>query len=232
VTGRLASSAASVVSSVASSVGAGALPGPAGQGAAPSYLSPTGADVLLVLLGVVAVAAALLVVTTRQLVHAALWLVVTLGAVAGSFLVMTAEFVAWVQVLVYVGAVVALLLFGLMLTRAPIGRSDDLDTRNKPVAAVAAVATAIALVALVVDAFRSAYADLHLAAASGGGSAEATGAALFRTWVLPFEVLSVLLLAALVGAIALSRRPPGVDDDGRPLPGGEGGPPARFGGPG
>ena len=81
---------------------------------------------MFLLLGLVAIASALLVVTTEQIVHAALWLVVSLGAVAGCYLVMTAEFVAWMQVLIYVGAVVVLLLFGLMLTRAPIGPSEDL----------------------------------------------------------------------------------------------------------
>jgi NADH-quinone oxidoreductase subunit J len=207
-----------------------ALPGPPGAVPAPAYLSPTGAEVVLLLLGVVAVASALLVVTTRQIVHAALWLVVTLGAIAGSYLVLTAEFIAWVQVLVYVGAVVALLLFGLMLTRAPIGPSPDLDTRNRPLAAVAGVATAAALVVLVVDALRSAYVDLP--AASANGTAGVTGAALFRTWVLPFEVLSVLLLAALVGAIVLSRTPrapgdTGTDDEDARHPA-----PARFGGAG
>jgi len=210
-----------------------ALPGPSAAGPAPAYLSPTGAEVVLVLLGVVAVVSALLVVTTRQLVHAALWLVVTLGAIAGSYLVLTAEFIAWVQVLVYVGAVVALLLFGLMLTRAPIGASPDLDTRNRPLAAVAGVATSAALVVLVVDALRSAYVDLP--AVAGGGAAGATGAALFRTWVLPFEVLSVLLLAALVGAIVLSRTAPAADAH-PPVPGApardDAGPPARFGGAG
>ncbi len=214
---------------------AAALPGPPGAVPAPAYLSPTGAEIVLLLLGVVAVASALLVVTTRQLVHAALWLVVTLGAVAGSYLVLTAEFIAWVQVLVYVGAVVALLLFGLMLTRAPIGVSPDLDTRNRPLAAVAALGTAAALVALVVDGLRSAYVDLSVH--SGGGSAEAAGAALFRTWVLPFEVLSVLLLAALVGAIVLSRSPAGAADGtdsaaGADLPAGRPRPPSRFGGAG
>mgnify|MGYP006207630125 CR=1 FL=1 len=69
-------------------------------------------EVLFGLLGVVALAAGLLVVTTRQLVHAALWLVVCLGAVAGCYLLLSAEFVALVQVLIYVGAVVVLLLFG------------------------------------------------------------------------------------------------------------------------
>jgi NADH-quinone oxidoreductase subunit J len=202
-----------------------ALPGPPGAVPAPSYLSPTGAEVVLLLLGVVAVVSALLVVTTRQIVHAALWLVVTLGAVAGSYLVLTAEFIAWVQVLVYVGAVVALLLFGLMLTRAPIGASPDLDTRNRPLAAVAGVATAAALVVLVVDALRTAYVDLP--GATANGSADVTGAALFRTWVLPFEVLSVLLLAALVGAIVLSRSPETDTATHPPAP-----PPARFGGAG
>ena len=181
-----------------------ALPGPPGAGTAPTFLSPTGAEVVFLLLGVVAVASALLVVSTAQLVHAALWLVVTLGSVAGMYLVLTVEFVAWVQVLIYVGAVVALLLFGLMLTRAPIGRSADLDNAHRLPAVAAALATAGALVVLVVDAFRSAYIDLDAAGASPG-SAAATGATIFRSWVLPFEVLSVLLLAALVGAIVLSR---------------------------
>ena len=101
----------------------------------------TAVEVLFGLLGVVAVAAALLVVTTAQLVHAALWLVVTLGALAGCYLLLSAEFVAWVQVLIYVGAVVVLLLFGLMLTRAPIGVSTDLDA--PPLQRVAAAVVAL-----------------------------------------------------------------------------------------
>ncbi|MEV7011131.1 NADH-quinone oxidoreductase subunit J [Streptosporangium sp. NPDC051022] len=168
---------------------------------APSYLSPTGQEIVFLLLGVVAVGAALLVVTTKQLVHAALWLVVCFGALAGGYLVLTAEFVAWVQLLIYVGAIVVLLLFGIMLTRAPIGRAADLDSRNRPAAAIVAVATAAVLVTVIVDGFRSAYAPLK----PGAGSAGELGSAIFRNWVLPFEVLSVLLLAALVGAIVLSR---------------------------
>jgi NADH-quinone oxidoreductase subunit J len=153
------------------------------------------------LLGAVALGSALLVVTTRQLVHAALWLVVCFGALAGGYLVLTAEFVAWVQVLIYVGAVVVLLLFGIMLTRAPIGPSADLDSGNRWAAAVVAVATAAVLVTAVVSGFRMAYAPLN----PGQGAAEPLGSSIFRTWVLPFEALSVLLLAALIGAIVLSR---------------------------
>jgi NADH-quinone oxidoreductase subunit J len=162
----------------------------------------TGYEVVFALLGVVTVGAAALVVTTRNVVRAALWLVVTLGGLAGCYLVLTAELVAVVQLLVYVGAVVVLLLFAVMFTRAPIGPTSDLDTGNRPVAAVVALATAGLLIALVVDAFRWSYVDVRN---TPPGTAGVIGAAVFRTWVLPFEVVSVLLLAALVGAIVLSR---------------------------
>lgn len=167
----------------------------------PPFFPPTGQEMVLLLLGVVAVGAALLVVATKQLVHAALWLVVSFGALAGCYLVLTAEFVAWVQVLIYVGAVIVLLLFGIMLTRAPIGRAAQLDSGNAKLASAVALATAGVLVTVVVDGFRTAYAPL----APGAGAAGALGASIFRTWVLPFEALSVLLLAALIGAIVLSR---------------------------
>jgi NADH-quinone oxidoreductase subunit J len=89
-----------------------------------------------------------------------------------------------------------------MFTRAPVGPAIDLDTGNRPVAAAVALATAGLLVTLLVNAFRRAYVDLG---AVQPGSASAIGGAVFRGYVLPFEVVSVLLLAALVGAIVLSR---------------------------
>ncbi|WP_436777048.1 NADH-quinone oxidoreductase subunit J family protein [Yinghuangia sp. YIM S09857] len=168
----------------------------------PGFLSPTGAEIAFVLIGLVVLGSALLVVTTRQIVHAALWLVVTLGGLAAEYLLLTAEFIAWVQVLIYIGAVVVLLLFGLMLTRAPIGRSSELDSASRRPALVVAVGAAATLLTVVVDAFHAAYLDLG---ETDDGSARVTGESLFRAWVLPFEVLSVLLLAALIGAIILSR---------------------------
>ncbi|MEU7350189.1 NADH-quinone oxidoreductase subunit J [Streptomyces albidoflavus] len=184
------------------------------------FLSPTGVEIVFLLVGLVTVGAAVLTVTTRQLVHAALWLVVALGGIAVEYLLLTAEFIAWVQVLIYVGSVVVLLLFGLMLTRAPIGRSPDTDSGNRPVALAVALATAATLVWVVADAFRTTWIDLDRAVQ---GSTEVTGAALFSSWVLPFEALSVLLLAALVGAIVLSRRTgdevPGAPASGAPASG-------------
>jgi NADH-quinone oxidoreductase subunit J len=162
----------------------------------------TGADVVFGLLGIVCLASALLVVTARNVIHAALWLVVCFGALAGCYLVLTAEFVAWVQVLIYIGAVVVLMLFGAMLTRAPIGQQQPLDSTNRPVAALAGLATAGILVTLVVAAFKGAYVDIHHTAVGDG---HVVGTAVFRYFVLAFEVASVLLLAALVGAIVLTR---------------------------
>ncbi|MCW2503763.1 MAG: NAD(P)H-quinone oxidoreductase chain [Actinomycetia bacterium] len=155
-------------------------------------------DVLICALGALALGSALLVVSTRHVVRAGLWLVVTLGALAGCYLVLTAELVAWVQMLIYVGAVVVLLLFAVMLTRAPIGASDGLDRSRWPAVLVGG-GSAVALGALLVEAFR--WSSIRPPAP---GTAERIGAAVFRDWVLPFEVLSVLLLAALVGAIVLS----------------------------
>ncbi|HET7312694.1 MAG TPA: NADH-quinone oxidoreductase subunit J [Mycobacteriales bacterium] len=163
----------------------------------------TGADVVFGLLGLVTFAGGVLVVTARNVIHAALWLVVSLGGLAGCYLVLTAEFVAWVQVLIYIGAVVVLMLFGAMLTRAPIGHLQELDSHNRPVAALAALATTGVLGTLVVTAFKGAYVDIHH---TGIGDGRALGGAIFRYFVLPFEVASVLLLAVLVGAIVLTRR--------------------------
>ncbi|MBW5483462.1 NADH-quinone oxidoreductase subunit J family protein [Streptomyces bambusae] len=175
----------------------------AGSGASPGFLSPSGVEIAFLLVGLATLGAAVVTVTTKQLVHAALWLVVALGGIAVEYLLLTAEFIAWVQVLIYLGSVVVLLLFGLMLTKAPIGPSPDADSGNRWVALGVAVAAAGALVWVVVDAFRTTWIDLD---GPVQGSTAVSGEILFRHWVLPFEALSVLLLAALIGAIVLSRK--------------------------
>ncbi|MEV5278588.1 NADH-quinone oxidoreductase subunit J [Streptomyces sp. NPDC052811] len=173
-------------------------------GTAPhGFLSPSGVEIAFLLVGIATLGAAVVTVTTRQLVHAALWLVVALGGLAVEYLLLTAEFIAWVQVLIYVGSVVVLLLFGLMLTKAPIGPSPDADSGNRWVALTVALAAAGTLVWVVADAFRTSWIDLD---GPAQGSTKVSGEILFRHWVLPFEALSVLLLAALVGAIVLSRK--------------------------
>jgi NADH-quinone oxidoreductase subunit J len=157
--------------------------------------------VLFSVAGLLAIAAGVLVVTSRRIVHAALWLVVALGAVAGCFGALHAEFVALVQILVYVGAIVVLVLFALMLTKAPTNPLPELTTRRSPFAAVVAGVLALILGFGVVLAFGN-----DKIKPVSAGSAHDIGKSVFQAWVVPFEVLSVLLLAALIGAIVLSQR--------------------------
>ncbi|MCX4958768.1 NADH-quinone oxidoreductase subunit J family protein [Streptomyces virginiae] len=185
----------------------------------PGFLSPTGVEIAFVLVGLATFGAALVTVTTKQLVHAALWLVVALGGIAVEYLLLTAEFIAWVQVLIYLGSVIVLLLFGLMLTKAPIGRSPDADSGNRWIALGVAVVAAVSLVWVVVDAFRTTWIDLD---GPVQGSTKVSGEILFQHWVLPFEALSVLLLAALIGAIVLSRRNDPADPADAATPAGPG----------
>jgi NADH-quinone oxidoreductase subunit J len=154
---------------------------------------------IFLLLGVVGTVAALRLVTAKNVVHAALYLVVTLAVVGGVYLLLAAEFVAWVQVLIYVGAIVVLLLFGLMLTRAPIGR-EALDNQQRGLAAVVGAGVLAGLAVLLWDSFGDARIDLTTS------STARVGTNLFQSFVLPFEVVSFLLLAALIGAIVLARR--------------------------
>lgn len=160
----------------------------------------TGLDLLLAGVGLLAVGAGWAVVATNQVVRAGLWLVVCLAALAVEFLLLGAELVAWTQVLIYLGAVVVLLLFAVMLTRAPIGPSPDLDRKIGP-AGVVGVSVGLSLSTL----FAIAYGWTRVELPAQHGSAEVVGGPIFTTWVLPFEVVSVLLLSALVGAIVVSR---------------------------
>lgn len=141
-----------------------------------------------------------LVVASRNVVHAALFLVATLGSVAALFLLLGAEFVGWTQILIYVGAIVVLLLFGIMLTRAPMGRMA-LDNPNRGLAFVVAAGTFGVLTWLIWDAFGDERIPLKSVVRT-----KEIGRSLFDKFVLPFEAISVLLLAALVGAIVLARR--------------------------
>ena len=149
----------------------------------------------------VMVLAAIRVVTTQNVVHAALYLVVVLGGVAGIFILLAAEFAAVTQVLVYIGAVVVLFLFGLMLTRAPIGRTANLDNDQKILAAVVAVMLLGVLLWSQFDAFGRAILEPERV-----GTSAMVGDSIFVQYLIPFEIISVLLLAALVGAIVMARK--------------------------
>lgn len=161
-------------------------------------------------IGFLALCAGVMVVTSRNVVRAALWLVVVMGSLAGEYVLLSAPFVAWVQILIYVGAVVVLLLFAVMLTQAPTSSSTTLDSPNRWAAGGVALAALATLATVLLSAFSHARIDVKTASKSG---AEVTGDTIFRAYTLPFELISLLLLAALIGAIVLSRRDiPGGDE--------------------
>ncbi|MDZ7679287.1 MAG: NADH-quinone oxidoreductase subunit J [Acidimicrobiales bacterium] len=149
------------------------------------------------------VVAALRVVTTKNVVHAALYLVVVLLGVAAQFIVLGAEFIAATQVLVYVGAIVVLLLFGVMLTRARLGHDAEVD--NEPAQRLAGGLVAVVLFALMTFAVFDQWQDVTLPE-ERYQSVAVVSDSIFSTYLVPFEATSVLLLAALIGAIVLARR--------------------------
>ncbi|MFA5785684.1 MAG: NADH-quinone oxidoreductase subunit J [Actinomycetota bacterium] len=163
----------------------------------------TGYDWVFLAMALVTAGGALAVVTTRNVVHGALALVISLGGVALIYFLLTAPFVALAQLLIYVGAIVILLLFALMLTRAPLGTEtlDNPSMAQRLIGATVASALFGLMAVLLTDGFRGKMIDL-----SSPTSTSVLGESLFRYFVLPFEAVSMLLLAALVGSIVLARK--------------------------
>ena len=160
-------------------------------------------------LAVAMVSGAIGVVRSKNVVHAALYLVVVMAGAAAQYILLAAEFVAWVQVLIYIGAVIILFLFGIMLTRAPMGGDTPLDNDQRWPAAVVSVFLAGVLGSLLIDAFGKK--EIVISGAKGEqllqvGKAGHLADSIFTAYVVPFEVVSILLLAALVGAVVIARR--------------------------
>jgi NADH:ubiquinone oxidoreductase subunit 6 (subunit J) len=143
------------------------------------------------------------VVFARNVVYSALFLILALLAVAGIFLLLSAEFLALVQVLIYGGAVTILVLFALMLTRVQ-DMPAALDGPQKPFAVLAALAVlAVFLLSAVGTDWPGQTDQINAIPLRDFGDA------LFRTWALPFEVASLVLTVALIGAIVLAREEEG-----------------------
>ncbi|MEY2569723.1 MAG: NADH-quinone oxidoreductase subunit [Acidimicrobiaceae bacterium] len=147
---------------------------------------------------------AIRVVTTNNVVHAALYLVVVLAGVGADFLLLGAEFTGITQILVYVGAIVVLFLFGIMLTRAPIGKVVHLTSRTWYIGAGVAIALMGVMSYALIDAFGSDHID-ELGALTPQTTAQVSDS-IFTDYLVPFEVSSILLLAALIGAIVIARK--------------------------
>ncbi len=148
---------------------------------------------------VVTVAGALGVVLARSVVHAALFLILALLSVAAVFILLSAEFLAIVQVLIYGGAVTILVLFAMMLTRVR-DLPQPSDGAQRPFAALAAGAfLGISVLAAVATDWPGETEKITVV------TLNELGEALFRTWAIPFEIASLVLLVALIGGIILAR---------------------------
>ena len=147
------------------------------------------------------IVAALNVVSNRNVVHAALSLVAVMAGAAALYLLLAAEFVAVTQVLVYIGAVMILFLFGVMLTRARVGRETDLNNKNWAIG----IPVALLMLGAMVYVLLQGFGDDRLQPTSQVSTAELSDS-IFKPFLLPFWALSFVLLAAVIGAIVLARK--------------------------
>ena len=139
------------------------------------------------------------VMASRNLLHAVLFLILTFLGVAGFFILLSAEFIARAQIIIYIGAISVLVLFAILLT--PQAGRDNGETK------MGAPAYLLSIALLAVILFAIADADWSKLGHDPQLTVKSLGEALLTTWVLPFELASVLLTAALVGSIMLVRSP-------------------------
>ena len=158
-------------------------------------------NVFFAIIAIAMIYAALRVVTTSNVVHAALWLVLVLAGVAAQFILLGSEFVAVTQVLVYIGAVVVLFLFGVMLTRASLGDDESVAKEKRGMAAFVGLLLFAVMATALIDTFE----DNRLVVEQPQ-SVSTVSDAIFSKYIVAFEAVSVLLLAALIGAIVVARK--------------------------
>ena len=154
------------------------------------------------IIAAIMIVGALKVVTSKNVVHAALSLVMVLAGAAAQYLLLAAEFVAVTQVLVYVGAVMVLFLFGVMLTRAKLGREADLNNKGYLVGIPVALLMFGVMAYVLIDGWE----DDKLPTGGGQVSLQSVSDSIFKPYLLPFWALSFVLLAAVIGAIVLARK--------------------------
>jgi len=159
--------------------------------------------------GVIAMAGGLLCITRKNPVGSALWLVVTLFALAAMYVLLDAQFIAALQVLVYAGAIMVLFLFVIMLLN--LGRPGPTDIKGPVGVGIAALLAGTLLLQLRVLGQAAPPEAIQLpagamAALQQQGMVAAVAGPLFDAYLIPFEITSLLLLAAIVGAVVLAKR--------------------------
>jgi NADH-quinone oxidoreductase subunit J len=167
------------------------------------FLGQSWGDALFWLFAAVMIGSAFLVVTMRDIIRCGLAMIVCFGSLAGIYAIIGAPLLAAAQVIVYIGAISVLILFAIMLTQTKDAPSRLVFQTQAVPAAIASIIIAV-VIALAVGAT-----DWGEAAKRVRLTAEAMSSVLFNSFVLPFEIVSVLLLAAVIGGIYLAKREPG-----------------------
>ncbi|MEO6579149.1 MAG: NADH-quinone oxidoreductase subunit J [Candidatus Limnocylindria bacterium] len=158
-------------------------------------------SVLFFLLAIGVVGAGLAVVTLRNIIHSAVAMMICFGSLAGMYALLGAPIVAAAQVLIYLGAISVLILFAIMLTQAGDANLPAPFHRQVPVAAV------IGLALIGVTGWAVVQGDWRALPEAASATVDAIATAVFTTFALPFEIISMLILVAIIGAIYLARRP-------------------------
>ena len=166
------------------------------------------------IIATVMIFAAFSVVTTKNVVHAALYLVVVLGGVAAQYILAAAEFVGVSQVLVYIGAVMVLFLFGIMLTRAQIGAQDGLNNKGWAIGIPVSLLLFGLLAYVILDfttdsdigSLPGVNADGVIIERDSAFATEGIADQVLSPYLVPFLAISFVLLAAAIGAIVLARK--------------------------
>jgi len=148
----------------------------------------------------------LLCITRRNAVHSAMWLVVSLLGVAGLYLLQKAEFLFAVQVILYIGGIVVLFLFVIMLVNLDEAARQRQFNKQWPIALAAVVFVGAELVYFLKAGAESLKLPAPASASSATGNTERLADVLFSEYLLPFEVASVLLLVAIVGSVIMAKK--------------------------
>jgi NADH-quinone oxidoreductase subunit J len=172
-------------------------------------------EVFFIVLAIAAVVSSLLMVTGKNPIHSALWMIVTFFAMAVIYLLLNAQFIAVAQVMVYAGAIMMLILFVIMLVHMEQGSQGDAGAahRSKTTKVATALITTILFGEVLFGALFSQITgksgDYPAEAVRSVGNVKAIGSLLYGQYLFPFEIASILLLVGIVGAVVIAKRKEG-----------------------
>lgn len=164
----------------------------------------SGLEILFIILAIVTLASAFMVVTSKNLVHSALWLILSLFGVAGFFVLLNAGFLAVVQVIVYIGAIAILIIFAIMLTREITQENRSSFNKNVVIAGLLGLVVFAGLTLIVLNSGANTISYPSLDPRSDTISELGFAMVSPNAFIIPFELASILLLAALIGAIVVA----------------------------